>query len=106
MFLIQMPATWTYHQHSSLLVQLVDFALWTGIGNRTSDGIAHIDLPLDSTFPGRCMCIFKVCHEDLRPRIERVNDHFAVNRTSDLDTAVLKVSRQGSNRPISLTNIL
>ena len=49
--------------------------------------------PVDEVVPGRRGRVLEVRHEDVRARVERVDDHLAVDRPGDLDAAIEEVGR-------------
>jgi hypothetical protein len=94
----------TNHQHGRVVDELIRLAFGTGVGNRPSRRVAQVDLPLDVVIPRRRVGILEVRHEHLRPAVEGVNDHLALDRPSDLHAAVLQIRRYGSDFPAGFTN--
>src|SRR6185312_10035839 len=101
-----MPPSRTDKENRSFLIELVCFPFRTDEGDAAFYGIAYIDLTLDGSFPRRSMRVFKVGHEHLCARIERIDDHLPVNWTRDLDASLLKVRRYRSDCPCSCTDML
>src|SRR5690606_22414385 len=48
----------------------------------------------------------EVGHEDLRARVERVDDHLAIDGAGDLDPTIQQVRRNGSDAPFRLSDLL
>src|SRR6266700_5108401 len=105
MLLVQVPATRTNEQNGGLLVEFV--LLTIGIAKRdgAANGIAYIDLALNGGIPGGGVGIFKVAHKHLRGRIERVDHHLAIHRSSDLDATILQIRRLWRDGPRARANI-
>ena len=87
------------HQHGGLVVELVVLAVLFQL-DRAPDGITQVHLPLDHVRPGRGERVLEVRHEDVGARVERVDDHLALDGPGDLDAAVQEVGRQRSDFPI------
>src|SRR5579862_6197770 len=102
---VQVPASWSDQQHCRLRVELVGFTLRACEGDGAADGIAHIDLSLNSRIPCWRVSVFKICHKYFSARIKRVNHHLAVNRASNLCTTIQQISWQRGNRPVSLAHM-
>src|SRR6476660_8963281 len=78
--LLQVPAAGADEEHRDLFVQFVLLSRGgIGIGNGASDGIAQIDVAFEQVAPRRRAGVLKIGHKNLRARIERVDDHLAVN---------------------------
>src|SRR5436190_22898527 len=99
MLLDQVPSARSDQQRRSLLIQAVLLAFRTGVSHSAIDGIAKIDLTLYVVLPCRRVGILKVSHEHARARVERIDDHFAIHRSGDLDAAVFEIFRNGGNSP-------
>jgi hypothetical protein len=67
--------------------------------------ILQIDLALDDVGPGRRGGVLEVGHEHLGPAVEGVDDHLAVDRTGDLDAAILKVGGDRRDDPVILPDV-
>jgi hypothetical protein len=62
-------------------------------------------LSLDVVRPCRRVRVLEIGHEHLRARVERVDDHLAIDRAGDLDAAVLQVRRNRSDAPVAAAHI-
>ncbi|CAH1668847.1 hypothetical protein CHELA40_13198 [Chelatococcus asaccharovorans] len=106
MLLQEMPAARTDDQRRRLVRELVRLA-----GGRIGEidaalpAVPQIDLALDHIGPGRRGCILEIRHEHLRPAVERVDDHLAIDRTGDLDPAIEEVARDGRDLPVTLADV-
>src|ERR1700676_3083553 len=98
---VQMPAARAHQQRGSLLIELVLLAFRTGEFDGPADRVTQIDLAFEVVAPGGRVRVFKVRHEDVRAAIERVDDHFTIHRPRDLNAAIDKIVRDGSNRPFA-----
>src|SRR5262249_140063 len=67
--------------------------------HRAPDALREVPLPLDDVRPGRRARVLEVAHEDLRARVERVDQHLAVGRAGDLDAPVLQVDARRRDLP-------
>ena len=105
MLLRQVPATWTHQQCSGRLIQFIVLSvLRIGISNGLIDRIAQIHLSFYTVAPCRRIRIFKICHEHLRTRIQRIDDHLSVYRSCDLHSPVLQVCRYWRCYPVTLSH--
>jgi len=100
----QVPAARPYQERGRPLVQPVALALGAGEGDRAADGVPQVDMPVEQVLPGRRRRVLEVRHEDLRPRVERVDDHLAVHGAGDLRAPVEEVGRRGGHLPQTLAD--
>jgi hypothetical protein len=56
---------------------------------------------LDDVFPRRRVRVLEVGHEDLRPGVERVDHHLAVDRPRDLAPPVDEIGRRRRDVPVA-----
>ena len=103
---VQMPAAGTDQKGGRVLVQAVLLALGALILDDTADGVADVELPLDGGVPGRRVSILEIGHEHLRARVERVDDHLAIDGPGDLDAAVQQIRRNRRDFPVALADVL
>jgi hypothetical protein len=100
--LAQVPAARPHEQHRGALDEAVRLARLRG---RVRDGAPHgvheVDLALHHVGPRRRRRVLAVGHEHLRARVERVDDHLAVERTGDLHPSVEQVGRQRRHAPVA-----
>src|SRR5215470_4127010 len=95
----QVPAPWPHQQRRPAGIEFVAFSLWTRIADRALDGVPQIELAFQVVLPGGRVRVFKVGHEDVGARVQRIDDHLAVDGTSNLYTPIQQVLWNGSNRP-------
>jgi hypothetical protein len=74
----QMPAARAHEQRRRALVQPVRLALGRHVVDAPADRVAQVDLALDVVVPARRVRVLEVRHEHVRARVERVDDHLAV----------------------------
>jgi hypothetical protein len=53
--------------------------------DHATHGVAQVDLALDHVRPGRRAGVLEVGHERVRARVQRVDDHLALDGSGDLD---------------------
>ena len=101
----QVPAARAHHQHCGIPLERV------GLSGRGIDkvdlsrpAVFEIGLALDHVGEHRRGRILEVGHENLRARVQRIDDHLAVDRTGDLDPAVEKVGRNRGDLPVAVTD--
>ena len=105
MLLRQMPAARAHKQDGQGGVQLVVFlGRRIRVGDRPPNGIAQVYMALDEVAPRRRVGVFKIPHEDVGPRIQSVDDHFAIDGAGDLDPAIQQIRGQRSHRPVRLAD--
>src|SRR5262249_24874121 len=69
--------------------------------DRALDRVGEVLLSADDVGPRRRVRILEVGHVDAGARVERVDDHLAVDRrTGDLDAPILDVGRDRSDAPV------
>ena len=84
----QVPAARTHEQRGQLVLQRVGLALRRDEIDAAADRVAQVDVALDVVVPARRVRVLEVGHEHLRARVERVDDHLAIDRPGDLDAAI------------------
>ena len=87
-FFRQMQATNAAYQQSRIRFELVNFTRFVGIANGAIDRIAQVYLPVDNFAPLRSQRIFEVSHKDFDVRVQRVDNHLALNRPGYLYAAI------------------
>src|SRR6266540_3787229 len=97
----QVPAARADQQHGHLVVEPVLPALRALEGDGALDGLDQVRLAGEHVLPGRRVGVLEIGHEDLRARVERVDEHLAVGRAGDLDAAVGQVRRQRGDPPVA-----
>src|SRR3954454_3531683 len=100
-----MPPARTAHSRSRLLIQRILLRARFK-RNRSTNRIAQIDLTVDIVEPRRRIRIFEIRHEDVRPAIERVDDHLPIDRTCDLDAAILQIVGYLRDGPVAIADVL
>src|SRR5579871_536335 len=101
----EVPSAWAHHEDRGILTDLVALAFGTGISDSPVDGVAQIRLAFDDVLPRRRIGIFEIGHEDLRARVQRVDDHFPIRWAGDFDAAVHQVGGAGRDLPRSGTDL-
>src|SRR5947207_1818407 len=104
MFLAQMPTAGTDKKCGNGFVERIFFAFRAGEINGAADSIANVNLSIKRSVPGWRMGILEICHIAVCAGVEGVDDHFAIDRSGDFDTAVLQISGDGLDPPIALAN--
>src|SRR5215831_13979868 len=100
----KVPAARAHEQRRDVFVELVFLALRADVVDAPADRVAQIDLPLDIVVPRRRIRVLEVRHEHLRARIERVDDHLAIDGTRYFDPAILDVGGDGGAGPRSFAD--
>src|SRR5579875_1245658 len=102
----QMPAARAHDQHGGIGSEHVALA-----GRRVREverpvpAVEQVDLALEIVGPRGRVRVLEVRHEHLRARIERVDDHLAVDGSRDLHPAVLEVGRDGAHAPARAADV-
>ena len=73
---------------------------------RPRPAVPHIELAFDHIRPGRRGGILEIGHKHFCARIQRIDDHLAVNRAGDLNPAIQQIGRNRRNRPIAFADML
>jgi len=100
----QVPAARTHEQRGDLGPKRVRLALRRDEVDAAADGVAQIDVALDVVVPARRVGVLEVGHEHLRARVERVDDHLAVDRTGDLHAPVRDVGADAGAGPVAFAH--
>ena len=87
-FFRQVQTTNATYQQSRIRFELINFTRFVGVANGAIDRIAQVDLPVDNFAPLRSQRIFKISHKDFDVRVQRVDDHLALNRSGNLYAAI------------------
>ena len=107
MTLFEVPAAGTHDERRYLLIEAV---VLTRLRLKIVDGacyrVAKIDLAVERACPSRRMGVLEVGHKAVGPGVQRVDDHFAVDRSSDFHSAVAQIGRQRCDVPVLCANIL
>ena len=101
----QVPAARAHEQGGDVVAQLVLAPVVARELDRALDRVGEVDLALDDVGPRRRQRVLEVGHEPARARVQRVDDHLAVDRAGDLDAAVLQVGRRGGHAPVALADL-
>ena len=96
--LLHVPAARAHQQRGQVVAEAVLLAP-AAERDRPVHRVAQVDLPLDGVLPGGRVGVLEVGHEHLRARVERVDDHLAVDRAGDLGATILQVGRRGGDLP-------
>ena len=84
----QVPAARAHEQRRHLVAEAVLAPVVAGELDRALDRIGQVELALHDVGPRRRQGVLEVGHEAARARVQRVDDHLAVDRAGDLDAAV------------------
>ena len=68
-------------------------------------GVDQVDLALDHVLPGRSERVLEIGHEDLGPRVERVDHHLALHRAGDLHPPVGEVGGDWRHLPLARPDV-
>jgi len=68
------------------------------------DGLAQGALADQQVLPGRAGAVLEVGHVAAGARVQGVDDHLRIDRTGDLDAAVLQRGRQRRHGPVALAD--
>ena len=71
------------------------------VGNRPADGVHQVGLAADEIRPRRRCGVLEVGHEHVRARVQRVDDHLAIDRPGDFDAPVLQIGGNRADRPLA-----
>jgi hypothetical protein len=100
----EVPAARAHEQHRRVVSEAI--GLLPGVElDRALDRVRQVRLALDAVAPGRRVGVLEVGHEAARARVERVDDHLAVDRPGDLHAPVLQVGRHGRHAPVALAHL-
>ncbi len=102
--LLEMPAARAHEQHRDLVVQRV-LLLARVERDRPLERIGEVPLALDAVLPRRRVRVLEVGHEDLRPRVERVDHHLPVDRAGDLDAPVGDLGGERRDPPVASAHV-
>ena len=103
-FFVEVPAARAHDQGGQLRAQFVALPFRTLILNRAANRIAQVVLTLDVVAPSRRVGVLEVGHEHTGARVERIDDHFAVDRPGDFDAPVDQVFRDGRDLPVAFAD--
>ena len=101
----QVPAARAHEQRRDLVAELVLAPVVAGELDRALDRVGQVDLALDDVGPRRRQRVLEVGHEPARARVQRVDDHLAVDRAGDLHAPVLQGGRRRRDLPVALADL-
>ena len=99
-----MPAAYPEHEQGVLLLDLIVLAVGISEFEATLVVIVDVLLAFQGLAPGWGVCILKIRHEDFGAGIERVDHHFAIHGSGDLDSSVLHLRRDGGDAPVAIAH--
>src|SRR5581483_1600401 len=76
------------------------------VSDRAPYGVHQIQLAADAVRPRRRIRVLEVRHEHVRARVERVDDHLAVDGTGDFDAAIDEIRLRRRDLPIAAPHVL
>ena len=100
----QMPAARPHEKRRNLVIESVLLALRRGEIDAPADGVAQVEMALHVVVPLWRVGVLEIGHEHGGARVERIDDHLAVDGPRDLDASVENVRRNGGARPASLAD--
>ena len=101
----QMQTAGPHHQRGDPRMELVVLAgLGVVEGDHPPHRVTKVHLPGHQILPGRRGGILEVRHEHVGARVERVDDHLAIDGTGDLDRAFQEIAGSRRYLPIALAD--
>jgi hypothetical protein len=76
-----------------------------GVVEGAGPAILQVGLALDHVGEGRRGGVLEIGHEHLRPGVQGVDDHLAVDRTGDLNPAIEEVLRDRCDGPVAFADM-
>ncbi len=103
--LVQPPAARSHDQHSGGVAETIGLAgLGVVIGEGARPTVLQIGLAVDAVGKGRRIGVLEIGHKHLGARVQSIDDHLAIDRTGDLDTAVVEVGGYGRHAPVTVAD--
>jgi hypothetical protein len=99
------PAARAHEQRRHLVAQPVLAPVVAGELDRAGDRVGEVDLTLHDVAPRRRERVLEVGHEAARPRVERVDDHLAIDGPGDLDAAIAVVGGRRGDLPVASADV-
>jgi hypothetical protein len=97
---IQVPSSRPHHQRGQIGPKSVLFSLRTLVPDRSSNRVPQILLAFNIVAPGRRIRVLEVGHVNIGSRVQRVDDHLAIDRSGDLDATIGEVRGDARDLPI------
>mmetsp|Transcript_17165 Transcript_17165/g.41779 ORF Transcript_17165/g.41779 Transcript_17165/m.41779 type:complete len:234 (+) Transcript_17165:3508-4209(+) len=105
MCFVQVPSSRSDKQYCCLLTQRIVFpSTGTGVGNTSFHGISQVELAFNQILPGWRCGIFKVGHVNTCSRVESIDYHLSVDRTSDFHSSILNIGWDRGTFPTRVLN--
>src|SRR5260370_12066363 len=101
---VQVPSSWPNKQSCRIGSKLILLSLRTLVLNRSSNRIAQIVLAVNIVTPGRRIRVLEVGHEHIGPRVQRIDDHLAIDRPGNFHAAIAQVPRYRGDLPVALAD--
>src|SRR3546814_12417649 len=76
----------------------------SGEADLAADRVAQVDLTLDLIEPVRAVRVLDVRHVRVGARVERIDDHLALDRTGDFGTANFQRLRHRRDLPVAFAH--
>ena len=93
----------TNEEHRGLVVERIALVVCLE-GDRAVHGIAQMKLAIEAVRGRRTVRVLEVRHEHARTRVERVDDHLAIDWPRDLHTTIQDRGGQRRTTPSTLTH--
>ena len=101
----QMPSARAHHQHGGIALESVSLARnRVGEVDFARPAVLQVGLALDHIGEHRRGRVLEIRHEHPGARVQRVDDHLAVDRAGDLDPAVQEIGRDRRDGPVALAD--
>ena len=102
MFFVQVPSSRPHKQRCRIRPNLILLSLWTLVPNRSPNRVPQIVLAFNIVIPGRRIRVLEVGHENVGSRVQRVDDHLAIDWPGNFHAAIAQIPRYRSHSPIAL----
>ena len=104
MLFVQVPSARPHHQRRQLGAQLILLSFRTLVPDRSTNRVPQILLSFNIVAPGRRIRVLEIRHENIGARVQRVDDHLAIDRSGNFHAAIQQVLRNRRHLPLALAN--
>src|SRR5260221_1776224 len=102
MLFVQVPSPGPHKQRCWIGPNLIPLSLRTLVPNCSTNRVPQIVLAFNIVIPGRRIRVLEVSHENVGSRVQRVDDHLAIDRPGNFHAAIAQVFGYRRNVPIAL----
>src|SRR5208282_692209 len=101
---VEVPSARPYHQRGQIGPKPILFSIRTLVSDGSPNRVAQIVLAFDIVVPGGRIRVLEIGHENTGTRVQRVDDHLAIDRAGNFHATVEEILRNRRHFPLPLAD--